>query len=133
MKNLLTLVLLIFSLNAPAQNQASENEKTRLEYETADKELNQVYQKILNDYKADKKFIANMKTAQRAWMAFRDAELKALYPAQDGRLEYGSAFPMCWNIALIELTRERTKQLKKWTEGIPEGDVCAGSVKRADR
>jgi hypothetical protein len=32
---------------------------------------------------------------------------------------------------LTELTEQREKELKVWADGIPEGDVCQGSVKTA--
>jgi hypothetical protein len=32
---------------------------------------------------------------------------------------------------LTELTEQREKELKVWADGIPEGDVCNGSVKNA--
>lgn len=36
---------------------------------------------------------------------------------------------MCRVSYLLELTEERTKKLKIWLTGIPEGDICSGSVK----
>ncbi|WP_296146551.1 lysozyme inhibitor LprI family protein [uncultured Flavobacterium sp.] len=131
MKNLFAFLLLFSSLSVFSQSQASENEKTSQAYMKADKELNQVYQQILKEYKSDKVFIASLKKAQQAWIAFRDAEVAANYPAKNGMQAYGSAFPMCWNLTLAELTKERTAKLKVWITGIPEGDVCNGSVKVA--
>jgi uncharacterized protein YecT (DUF1311 family) len=95
-------------------------------YAKADKELNQVYQKILKEYASKTQVIKNLKVAQRLWIQLRDAELAARYPKGGG---YGSAQPMCKSLYLETLTRERTKFLKVWLTGIQEGDVCTGAVK----
>ena len=92
----------------------------------ADKELNQVYQQVLQKYATDKTFIAKFKAAQKAWLAFRDAELEARYPdAKSG--DYGSVYPMCANNEEEALTRKRIAELREWLKGTQEGDVCAGS------
>nr|WP_243698927.1 lysozyme inhibitor LprI family protein [Flavobacterium sandaracinum] len=105
------------------------NQKAYKDYEKADKELNTVYQQILKDYKRDSKFILKLKEVQKAWIKFRDAEMNALFPEENKQLEYGSMFPLCWSIELTKLTKERTKKLKVWLNGIEEGDGCAGSIK----
>ena len=108
------------------------NDKEAENYKKADKELNTIYNKILKDYKTDTKFILKIKEAQKAWIKFRDAEMNALFPVEDKNLEYGSVFPMCWSMSLTELTKERTKKLKIWANGIKEGDACSGSIKIKD-
>jgi len=110
------------------QSQADMNQDASKQYQKADKELNATYQQILKDYSKDPVFIANFKKAQKLWIQFRDAEMKAKYPDRAAGY-YGSVQPMCWSIYLTELTIERTNKLKVWTTGIEEGDVCAGSVK----
>lgn len=136
------VALSIFAANAPRADQdqlCSEifthtemNACTRAEFISADNELNQVYQRIVREYADDPVFLDKLRKAQRAWLAFRDAELQALYPyaGEDSRLHYGSVWPVCANLALEELTRERSRELRRWLEGVPEGDVCAGSVRR---
>ncbi|MGB7330433.1 MAG: lysozyme inhibitor LprI family protein, partial [Terriglobales bacterium] len=89
--------------------------------------------KILKEYADDQQFIAKLKTAQKAWLAFRDAELEALYPKDNKQAEYGTVYPMCHCSELQFLTEERTKQLNRWLDGTREGDVCAGSIKVAQR
>jgi uncharacterized protein YecT (DUF1311 family) len=100
-------------------------------YQLADKELNIVYQRILNEYQTDTLFIENLKASQRIWVTFRDAELKVKYPESEPGY-YGSIYPVCVSNYLEGLTRERIKTLKIWLEGIEEGDVCAGSVRRKE-
>jgi hypothetical protein len=95
-------------------------------YKRSENEINTVYQKILKEYSSDNDFIKNLKTSQRLWIQFRDAELKARYPESG---QYGSTFSMCGYIFLTKMTDERIAQLRVWMDGILEGDVCMGSVK----
>ena len=61
---------------------------------------------------------------QKAWEAYRDAQLAAIYP-QEGMSSYGSVYPMCFAILKRKLTEGRIRDLKALiTSG--EGDVCYG-------
>ncbi|HWY37432.1 MAG TPA: lysozyme inhibitor LprI family protein [Bacteroidia bacterium] len=110
------------------QTQLEMNETAYKNYEQADKELNVTYQKILKEYKTDTAFIKNLKAAQRIWVQFRDAEVKAIYPDREPGY-YGSIQPLCKYNYLADFTTERTKKLKMWLDGAEEGDVCSGSIK----
>jgi hypothetical protein len=59
--------------------------------------------------------------------------MEALFPirAEDENKMYlyGSVYPMCYSIWMEEITEERIAQLKKWSNKIQEGDLCAGSIK----
>lgn len=124
---LLTIILVVLaSYSASAQSQTAMNMKAYADYQKADKELNVVYQKILKEYGSQPIFIKKLKVAQRIWVQLRDAELGAKYPESG---TYGSAAPMCESIYLETLTRDRIKFLRVWLTGIPEGDICTGSVK----
>ena len=103
------------------------NAYAKNEFLKADKELNSIYQKILKKNADDTIFIKNLKTAQRAWIQFRDAEMNMKYPEREYGY-YGSSQPMCWSIYKTELTKERIKTLKQWVEGIEESDICGGSI-----
>ena len=61
---------------------------------------------------------------QKAWEAYRDAQLAALYPPEDVS-SYGSAYPMCLAILKRTLTEGRIRDLKALTTS-GEGDVCYG-------
>jgi len=104
------------------------NETAFKNYEKADKELNTTYQKIIKEYSADAEFIKNLKAAQRIWVQFRDAEVKAMYPDREPGY-YGTIQPVCKYNYLTELTEQRIKTLKMWLDGVTEGDVCSGSIK----
>ena len=65
---------------------------------------------------------------QKAWEAYRDAQLAALYPelpAEKINAEYGSVYPMCYAALRTELTEGRIRDLKAMT-GLGEGDACSG-------
>jgi uncharacterized protein YecT (DUF1311 family) len=65
---------------------------------------------------------------QKAWEAYRDAQLAALYPEQDPQKimsEYGSVYSMCYAALKTKLTEGRIKDLIALTSP-GEGDVCAG-------
>jgi uncharacterized protein YecT (DUF1311 family) len=62
---------------------------------------------------------------EKAWEAYRDAQLKAIYPpVSDERAEYGSVYPMCWATLKKKLTESRIRDLKLLTTA--EGDACQG-------
>ena len=132
MKNLLLVLMCCFaSISSFGQSQAQMNQQADAAYRKADLELNRTYQQIFKEYRTQTVFLQSLKTAQQRWLQFRDAEMKARYPAANSQLEYGSFFPVCYSNGMEELTKARTKQLRLWLTGIPEGDMCNGSVKVA--
>ncbi len=131
-----TLWLVIFMVSAGVsvlygQTQGDLDEQACGQFHKADVALNETYSRILKEYAKDEQFIAKLKIAQKAWLAFRDAELEALYPKDNKQAEYGTVYPMCHCSEFQSLTEERTKQLKRWLGGTREGDICAGSIKTA--
>lgn len=128
---LLLLVCSLASFSSFGQSQGQLNEEADAAYRKADQELNRVYQQIFKEYKTKTVFLQSLKAAQQRWIQFRDAEMKARFPAANSLVEYGSFFPVCYSNGMEELTKARTKQLRLWLTGIPEGDMCNGSVKVA--
>ena len=114
------------SIGASDQTQFEMNQEACGKYKKVDAELNRIYQRVLRDYAGDKNFIQKMKLAQRAWITFRDAHMDSIYPDPDP-WAYGSVNPMCRCMILEQLTRDRVEMLREWADGVPEGDVCAGS------
>jgi uncharacterized protein YecT (DUF1311 family) len=107
-----------------AQTQFELNQCACDEYKKADADLNKVYQQLLSVNAREQEFTEKLKTAQRAWIVFRDAQLESLYPAiKDPRAQYGSVYPMCYCLAQKELTLQRTDQLKRMLNP-KEGDPC---------
>ncbi len=76
------------------------------DYKKIDNELNVVYQKIIKS--SNSRSAANLRAAQRAWITFRDAEAK--YKCTDS--EGGSMYPIDYNYALTNLTKQRIQQLR---------------------
>lgn len=128
---LLLFVCCLVSVSSFGQSQTQLNVQADAAYQKADQVLNRTYQQILKEYRTQTVFLQSLKTAQQRWLQFRDAEMKARYPAVNSQLEYGSFFPVCYSNGLEELTKARTKQLRLWLTGLPEGDMCNGSVKMA--
>ena len=125
------IALIVFGApwtEASAQTQMEMNQDAAGEFKAADKELNAIYQQILEDYADDDVFLANLKEAQRCWIDFRDAQLKMKYPDREPGY-YGSIQPLCEMTYLAELTQDRIKTLNVWIEGVEEGNLCGGTVK----
>jgi uncharacterized protein YecT (DUF1311 family) len=134
--NVRLLALLLCGLALPslaihAQTQAHMDQDACARYKKADQALNATYAKMLEEYAKETQFLLKLKRAQRAWIVFRDAQVEARFPKADKHAEYGSVYPTCRCAVLGELTEQREKELKVWVDGIPEGDVCSGSVKMA--
>lgn len=81
----------------------------------ADKELNQTYQSLIKKEANDLLFINKLRFAQKAWLAFRDADLEARFACSEDnvRICWGSMYPMSFLYRKAELTRERTKHLQQ--------------------
>jgi len=125
MKNLL-IVFLLASLPGLGQNSAAyracnEKAKTQTEMNTCasdeaarvDAELNQVYGKLLSQAASEQDAIVKIKAAERAWIAYRDAYMDAMYPAKDKQAEYGSVYPAEANLVRAKLTQRQVTALKE--------------------
>lgn len=96
-----------------AGNQACENAKTQSEmnqcsaaaYRAADKDLNAVYGSLKE--KLDPDLFVKLQAAQRAWVAYRDANCEA----ESALYEGGSIQPMIRSSCLERATRSRIDEL----------------------
>ena len=96
------------------------------DYQAADARLNAAYQKLISSDDADGKRL--LQAAQRAWIAFRDAECAYTTAGSEG----GSIHPMEVSQCLTELTEQRTKQLTSGAK-CQEGDAsCANPDEDGD-
>jgi len=132
MNHLVITALLLISTSALSQSKENACWKTAMaqsemnhcadqDAKAADAELNRVYQDLISKTKGDANATKKLRDAQRAWIAFRDAQLDALYPAQDKQREYGTIYPMCYAIVLTAMTKERTVQLRRMLQ---DKDPC---------
>ncbi|AVR97860.1 lysozyme inhibitor LprI family protein [Pseudoduganella armeniaca] len=88
------------------------------DFKKADKELNATWQALLRKEAEDKVFTAKLRTAQKAWLAFRDAELEAHFAcdSDNSRVCWGSMEGMSYLMRKRDLTQQRTKMLKDMLE-----------------
>jgi uncharacterized protein YecT (DUF1311 family) len=93
----------------------------------------QVYDEIIAIYGDDKQSVEFLRRSQRAWISFRDAQIRAIWPEIETGETMGTAERMCIPIELEKLTRQRIIQLLTWRIGIEEGDVGAGTRMMPER
>ncbi len=112
-----------------ALTQDGMNECYKSTLKDTERRLNSIYDKVLNKNQDDPVFMQKFKAAQNAWAAYRDAQLAALYPhAEEEPQYYGSVYRMCYYIERQQLTTARIKELRRWIDGVEEGEVCCGSL-----
>ena len=125
---LLSSIILCFLLlsNAAAQNPQTpdpcEGAQTTVdmgncagkEYKQADAELNAVYKQLMSSL-SDKEHQASLRTAQQAWLKYRDANCE--FDTFENR--GGTIHPVIYTSCLAAMTRARTKELRE--QGGQEG------------
>ncbi len=77
-------------------------------YKKADAELNQIYGRIVARLGQDAGTKAKLVTAQKAWIAFRDADCAFRASAVAG----GSIYPMAMALCLADATKQRVSELR---------------------
>ena len=82
------------------------------DYKAADKEMNAVYQKILGELEPSES--EKIKKAQRAWIAYRDADATA----RASIVNFYQCCPGEYILNKTELTQERTKILQDLLQGL---------------
>lgn len=91
----------------------------RDDFKRADTELNQIYQALLKKEADDRLFVRKLRDAQRAWLAFLNADLDAQFACPEGESRsvcWGSQYGMAYLSRKADLTRERTKHLQRLRE-----------------
>jgi len=77
-----------------------------------DSELNDVYRKLLTAAASQSAAVEKIRAAERAWIAYRDAYIEAMYPAKDKQASYGSIFPMEADLLRAKLTHQQIGALQ---------------------
>lgn len=91
-------------------NQCSWND-----YQAADKKLNAAWKQLMVKFKDNKTATEKLKTSQKAWLTFRDAEVEATFAcAPNTGPCWGSIEPLLRNNELQVLTESRTKRLQTY-------------------
>ncbi len=120
------IALLITSLPAVPQDSAqyracSEKAKAQTEINRCasdeaarvDTELNELYRKLLSQAASQEAAVEKIKAAERAWIAYRDAYVDAMYPAKNKQAEYGSIYPTEAALLRAKLTQRQVTALKE--------------------
>jgi uncharacterized protein YecT (DUF1311 family) len=121
---LLALTPLLFSTLAHAvdcdnaTDQTTMNQCAAQQNKAADKELNALYQQITTRLKSNPDSKKLLIGAQRAWVAFRDAECKFSSAGVQG----GSVYPLIYSNCVTELTKARVETFKNYLK-CQEGDL----------
>jgi len=106
--------------DCPDQSQNGLNQCADAAYKKADEALNTVYREVTRRLKDDPPTTKLLVTAQKAWIAFRDAECTFSSAANAG----GSIYPMVYAGCLQHLTEARTKRLRACLKGGEEDLDC---------
>ncbi|VVM75367.1 lysozyme inhibitor LprI family protein [Pseudomonas fluorescens] len=101
-----------------AADQATMNQCAAQQHKAADKELNALYQQITARLTANPDSKKLMVSAQRAWIAFRDAECKFSASGVGG----GSVYPLIFSNCITDLTKARVETFKNYLK-CQEGDL----------
>ncbi|UFS67177.1 lysozyme inhibitor LprI family protein [Paracoccus denitrificans] len=87
-------------------------------YQAADADLNKTFHEIRQRIGDDAQTQSMLRSAERNWIAFRDAECAFAASAGEG----GSAYTMTSDLCLADITTARVKQLRKYLS-CAEGDT----------
>ena len=102
-----------------AMDQSTMNACADQSFKKADAELNTVYKKLQSRKNDDAEAAKLLIAAERAWVAFRDAECE--FDAADNL--GGSIYPMIYSGCLERLTQARIDQLNRYLR-CEEGEVA---------
>jgi uncharacterized protein YecT (DUF1311 family) len=120
-------VLILLLLIAPQAASAMDcTDETQLgldkcagaDFQRADKALNDAYREVLRRLAGDERKKQLLRSAEQAWVAFRDAECKFAVSST----ENGSIYPMESLICLTDETRKRTQAIDAYLH-CEEGDL----------
>jgi len=120
MRNPLRVILFLLAacllslVSARAQTQGEMNREAAAEFQKADRELNKLYPQVVA--KLDAEGQEKLKAAQRAWVAFRDAQ--AALEADSAR--GGTMAPLLHSASLTATTQDRIKQLRAFLKELSE-------------
>jgi uncharacterized protein YecT (DUF1311 family) len=83
------------------------------EVRRAELELKDVNQKLLTALAQDKQTIAKVTAAEKAWVAYRDAYIEAMWPAENKQATYGTIFRANALGLRAKLTRQHIEDVKE--------------------
>ncbi len=102
-----------------ASDQATLNRCAERSYRASDARLNETYRAL--EQRVSPAGLSKLKAAQRAWLAYRDAQCAFNAAGSEG----GSVHPMVLSMCLDTLTKAQTEQLDNQLR-CQEGDASCG-------
>jgi hypothetical protein len=124
----MTIAVIAFAASVLCQNDPELNKSICDDSAKFDKELKLLLKEIKARYRDDSQFLSKLKASQSAWEAYSEAHIAMKFPAKNKQQTYGDMYPTCVCLEKIILLKKRIAELNAWKTGIPEGDVCPGSV-----
>jgi uncharacterized protein YecT (DUF1311 family) len=76
------------------------------------KQMDYIYNELMSRAARQPGAVAKIRASQKAWTAYADAYIEALYPAKDKQLSYGSVYPMEVALARSGLVQQHIADLK---------------------
>ena len=101
-----------------AEDQAAMAQCAAQAYQASDAQLNELFHEIRQRVGDDVDTRHLLRDAERAWIAFRDAECSFVSSAVGG----GSAYSMVYDLCLDDLTQKRVEDLRYYLD-CDEGDM----------
>ena len=95
--------------NTPGEMNACAHEEAA----RVDAKLDAVYAKVLSQAESDPVGLAKIKTAEKDWIAYRDAYISAMFPAAHKVTEYGAMYPMKVDLLRAKMTHQQIAALNR--------------------
>lgn len=109
--------------------QTDMNVESYNKYKNLEDNMNNLIDQVRVIFKDDIDFLRAFDYSQVKWLEYVDAFMKARFPKDDTRRNYGSVYPLCVNSERADLTNHRIKQIIGWVDGTSEGNCCVGSYR----
>jgi uncharacterized protein YecT (DUF1311 family) len=105
---------------SPALRACESRAKTQREFDVCavdeskrvDADLDRVFSRLLTLAAKTQGAVAKIRVAQSAWLAYRDAYVEAMFPAEDKQAEYGSSYLMKLNLLYATLAQRQIAALE---------------------
>ena len=95
-------------------------------------ELSETYHRLLSMAANQPEAADKIKASEGAWIAYRDAYMEAMYPARDKQGEYGSIYPMEFDLRRAKLAQQHVAALRDLIEQYG-GDQSATSTTKSTK
>ncbi len=128
---LLISILILFSCSTSNNERSEVYENACLEMDAVDLEMMNLVGKIKASHKNINFFAKNFEEEQLYWRQYRNRRLRALYPADWGRIygeNYGDTFNQCKCKEVVRMTKIRIEELNMYLEGGPDEQAECPSV-----